>query len=134
MIVSSEISRGLDILELTPSAHLSQNEIDAAKSVRFEYFNSQEQPKLTWPPTFALARAYIDQLERSHGLAASRISTLRRTLARAERSSGTQRNAALEQAARDLEAEAGSSSDAAKVRMLIDALRRLGGDQAARSQ
>ena len=124
----------LDILELTPSAHLSQNEIDAAKSVRFEYFNSQEQPKLTWPPTFALSRAYIDQLERSHGLAASRISTLRRTLTRAERSSGTQRNAALEQAARDLEAEAGSSSDAAKVRMLIDALRRLGGDQAAGSQ
>ena len=124
----------LDILELTPSAHLSQNEIDAAKSVRFEYFNSQEQPKLTWPPTFALARAYIDQLERSHGLAASRISTLRRTLARAERSSGTQRNAALEQAVRDLEAEAGSSSDAATVRMLIDALRRLGGDQAAGGQ
>ncbi|HEX8374317.1 MAG TPA: hypothetical protein VF606_03975, partial [Geminicoccaceae bacterium] len=48
VIVSSEISRGLDIFELTPSPMLSQNEIDAAKSVKFEYFNAQEQPKLVW--------------------------------------------------------------------------------------
>jgi histidinol-phosphate aminotransferase len=34
LIVSSEIARGLDIFELVPSEHLSQNEIDAAKSVR----------------------------------------------------------------------------------------------------
>ena len=34
VMVSSEISRGLDIFELTPSAFISQNEIDAAKSVK----------------------------------------------------------------------------------------------------
>ena len=58
VIVSSEIARGLDILQLTPSASLTQNEIDAAKSVRLTRFNTQDQPKLVWPTTFALARAY----------------------------------------------------------------------------
>jgi hypothetical protein len=66
-IVSSEISRGLDIFELVPSQYLTQNEIDAAKTVRFEYLNAQGQPKLEWPATPALARAYADQLERSGG-------------------------------------------------------------------
>ncbi|HYR09381.1 MAG TPA: hypothetical protein VEQ60_16470, partial [Longimicrobium sp.] len=60
VIVSSEISRGLDILELAPSAHLSQNEIDAAKSVRYEYLNPQGQPRMVWPASFALSGAYLD--------------------------------------------------------------------------
>ena len=36
VIVSSEIARGLDIFELLPSAFLSQNEIDAAKTVKLD--------------------------------------------------------------------------------------------------
>src|SRR5690606_19791408 len=44
-IVSSEIARGLDILELVPSAHISQNELDAARTVRLEYLNAQGQPQ-----------------------------------------------------------------------------------------
>jgi hypothetical protein len=72
VIVSSEIARGLDIFELTPSAVLSQNEIDAAKTVHFDYFNTQGQPKFVWPASFALSRAYVDQLERSGGLSAGR--------------------------------------------------------------
>ena len=68
MIVSSEIQRGLDIFELLPSGLLSRNEIDAAKTVRFDFLNAQEQRKLVWPPSFAKARAYLDQLERSGGL------------------------------------------------------------------
>ena len=71
MIVSSEIARGLDIFELTPSGFISQNEIDAAKTVHLDYLNTQGQPKFVWPPTFALARAYVDQLERSQGLEAA---------------------------------------------------------------
>ncbi|HEX2208288.1 MAG TPA: hypothetical protein VHG93_11450, partial [Longimicrobium sp.] len=94
VIVSSEISRGLDILELTPSAHLSQNEIDAAKSVRLEYLNAQGQPKFVWPPSFALARAYLDQLERNNGLAAARITAARQALSNAERAQGAVRRAA----------------------------------------
>ena len=48
-----------------PSEHLTQNEIDAASLVRWEEFNSQNQPKVTWPTSIVVARAYLDQLKRS---------------------------------------------------------------------
>ena len=80
LIVSSEIARGLDIFELVPSEVLSQNEIDAAKSVVLTELNSQGQPIFEWPHTFALARAYVDQLERSRGLPASRVAAVRAAL------------------------------------------------------
>jgi hypothetical protein len=64
VIVSSEIARGLDIFELTPSAHISQNEIDAANTVRLDYLNPQGQPQFTWPAVVLALRAYVDQLER----------------------------------------------------------------------
>ena len=95
MIVSSEIQRGLDIFELLPSGLLSKNEIDAAKTVRFDFLNAQEQRKLVWPPSFAKARAYLDQLERSKGLAEATISTARTQLAAAEKLSGGARQQAL---------------------------------------
>jgi hypothetical protein len=125
VIVSSEIARGLDILELTPSAFLTQNEIDAAKSVRLDYLNSQGQPKLVWPATFALARAYVDQLERSGGLAAGRISAVRQALAGAEQASGAQRKDALAQLATQLDGDASGAGDAARVRTLAGAVRSL---------
>ncbi len=61
-IVSSEISRGLDIFELQPSAFISQNELDAAKLIHFDYLNAQDQQQLAWPASFVVARAYVDQL------------------------------------------------------------------------
>ena len=125
VIVSSEITRGLDIFELKPSAFISQNEIDAAKTVHFDYYNTQGQQKLVWPASFALARAYVDQLERSNGLSAARISSIRQSLAAAE-SSGN-RQSALTTLASAIERDAAGSSDAAKVRALTDAVRRLAG-------
>ena len=124
-IVSSEISRGLDILELVPSPFLTQNEIDAAKTVRFEYYNAQGQPQLVWPPSFALARAYVDQLERSNGLASPRLSAVRQALVSAEGSSSAQRRDALTRLAAQLDADAGASSDAARVRALARSVRDL---------
>jgi len=124
-IYSSEIARGLDVFELVPSEFLSQNEIDAAKTVRLEYFNAQGQPRFVWPPSFALARAYVDQLERSGGLSADRIAAVRRELASAERASGAERRAVLTRLAAQLEGDAASSRDAKKVRMLVDAVRDL---------
>jgi hypothetical protein len=121
-IYSSEIARGLDVFALVPSPFLTQNEIDAAKSVHFDYLNTQGQPKLVWPPTFALARAYVDQLERSRGLGASRISAVRTALSNAEAASGAQRRDALNQLAAQLNADAGASSDASKVRTLSGAV------------
>ena len=117
-IVSSEIARGLDILELKPSALLSQNEIDAAKLVRFDQLNVQDQPKLVWPAAFVVARAYLDQLERSNGLPADRIAAARRSLATAERASGQRRHSTLMQLATQLLGSAQGAGDPAKVRTL----------------
>ncbi len=125
VIVSSEIARGLDVFELVPSAYLSENEIAAAKSVRLDYLNAQGQPKYVWPATFALARTYLDQLERSGGLDAGQIASARQALAGAEKMSGTARSEALAVLAATLGGEAGSARDAAKVRMLAGAVRDL---------
>ena len=125
LIVNSEISRGLDIFELTPSEAISQNEIDAAKSVRLGYMNAQQQPQFEWPTTFALARAYTDQLERSGGLSPSRVAAVRESLESAEGQSGSERNGTLNGLAGSLDADAGSSVDAEKVRMLAQAVRDL---------
>ncbi|WP_284352256.1 LVIVD repeat-containing protein [Roseisolibacter agri] len=124
-IVSSEISRGLDIFELTPSAFVSQNEIDAAKTVHLDYLNAQGQPKIVWPASFAKARAFVDQLERSKGLSGARLTAVRQALAGAESASGAQRQGALTTLATALEGDAAGSSDAAKVRMLTEAVREL---------
>lgn len=125
VIVSSEIARGLDVFELTPSAYLTQNEIDAAKTVRLAYLNVQDQPRYTWPASFALARAYVDQLERAQGLAAGRVAAARASLAGAERASGAGRRDALTRLAGQLDADAAGAGDAAKVRTLAGAVREL---------
>ena len=127
VLVSSEIARGLDIFELLPSDVLSQNEIDAAKSVRLDHLNAQGQPKFEWPYTFALARAYVDQLERSRSMTPARVAAARESLATAERASGSDRGSALRSLARELEGEAGRSIDPAKVRVLAEAVRGLAG-------
>ncbi|HEY3114987.1 MAG TPA: hypothetical protein VGJ62_15005, partial [Gemmatimonadaceae bacterium] len=119
------ITRGLDIFELAPSAFVSHNEIDAAKTVHFDYYNTQDQQKFVWPPSFAVARAYVDQLERSGGLSSSRISSVRNALTAAEGRSGSGRRSALNTLARQLDADARNSSDAAKVRVLQTAVRDL---------
>ncbi|HSJ10899.1 MAG TPA: hypothetical protein VK928_13330, partial [Longimicrobiales bacterium] len=124
-IVSSEIGRGLDIFELAPSAHISQNEIDAANTVRLEYLNAQGQPKFTWPASFALVRAYVDQLERSGGLSAARIAAARSALSGAESASGAARTTALNTLATQVDGDVAGSRDAAKARMLASALRAL---------
>jgi len=124
-IVSSEIARGLDVFELVPSPLITQNEIDAARSVHLDYLNTQGQPKFVWPASFALARAYVDQLERSNGLAGGRISAVRAALGAAEKASGTQRRDALTQLATQLDADARGSSDAKKVTLLAGAVRDL---------
>ena len=124
-IVSSEIARGLDVFELTPSGYLSQNEIDAAKSVRVETLNAQGQPKYSWPSTFALARAYADQLERSGGLSLERLGAVREALREAETATRSARASMLNSLAASLASEAAGSSDAAKVQMLAGAVRGL---------
>jgi LVIVD repeat-containing protein len=125
VIVSSEIGRGLDIVELLPSGFISQNELDAAKLVHLDYFNTQDQPKIVWPARPVVARAYLDQLARAGGLPPERISAARTALARAEKLSGQQRRDALTQLVTQLNGDAQGAADAAKVRMLIGAVTEL---------
>jgi hypothetical protein len=125
LMVSSEIARGLDIFELLPTGLLSQNEIDAAKTVKWDYLNAQEQRKMVWPPSFAKARAFLDQLERSNGLAAGKITATRTALATAEKASGSARQAALKKLATQVTSDASSAGDQSKVRMLADAVNEL---------
>ena len=118
-IISSEIARGLDIFELTASPLLSQNEIDAAKLVHFDYLNAQDQQKLVWPASFVVARAYLDQLARSGGLSSARINATRDALTAAERQSGQAQKDALRQVATQLNADVATSRDQPKMRMLL---------------
>jgi hypothetical protein len=125
LVYSSEIARGLDIFELQPSPLLSQNEIDAAKLVRLESQNVQDQQKIVWPASFVVSRAYVDQLERSHGLAAARIQAVRSALSAAEAQKGAARSSALTSLATQLDRDAATSSDAAKVKTLAAQVRDL---------
>lgn len=125
LIYSSEMARGLDILELLPSTHLSANEIAAAKLVVMEEFNPQSQPRITWPAAFPVVRSYLDQLVRGNGLAAARTAAIGRALDAAERTAGAARRAALTALAGDVERDAVGARDAERVRTMARAIREL---------
>jgi len=125
-IYSSEIARGLDILELTPTANLTQNEIDAAKLVHMNEFNVQNQQKIEWPRSLVVAKAYLDQLERSKGLSADQISSLRLGIAKASASHlGKKDVASLKKVVPSLEqaAAAKTGDDADRLKALAEILK-----------
>jgi hypothetical protein len=78
--------RGLDVLKLLPSDHLTHNEIAAAALAdQGRVFNPQQQFKVSWPASPVVARAYLDQLNRDQALSATLAEEIDQTLARAER-------------------------------------------------
>lgn len=85
-IYGSEIARGLDVFQLTPTKFLTQNEIDAAKAVQVGELNVQNQQKIEWPAQLVVAKAYLDQLTRSQALPAKQISALQKAIQGAEKS------------------------------------------------
>ena len=125
MIVSSELDRGMDILELVPSDQLSANEIAAAKLVRFERYNPQSQPKLTWPPAFVVVRSYLDQLVRHTGLSPERTTAISSELDMAEMKSGAARAAALNALAAQVHKDAVGAKDAPRVHTMAAEIQRL---------
>ncbi|CAN5831933.1 hypothetical protein BH20GEM3_BH20GEM3_03600 [soil metagenome] len=95
-IYGSEIGRGLDVFRLLPSEHLTQAEIDAAKRVRFDRFNPQDQQRLVWPANVQVSRVYLDQLVRYDGFAPANAARIAADLRSAERlPAGARRSAAL---------------------------------------
>ena len=125
-IYGSEIARGLDVFELTPTKFLTQNEIDAAKTVRVTELNVQNQQKIEWPSKLVVAKAYLDQLSRSQGLSQDKIAELKKAIQSAE-SSHMSKDAVekLKSMAPSLQQGAGSGkdpADAARLRALAEIL------------
>ena len=100
-LYGSEIARGLDIFELTPSEFLTQNEIDAAKLATREGcgasndLNVQCQPHYVWPAHFTVARAYLDQLARDKALPQEKIDALNAAMKDVEGAAAANRGAAV---------------------------------------
>ena len=66
-IYGTEIIRGIDVFALTPSEHLSANEIAAAEMAnQGGLFNPQQQFPVTWPSEPTVSLAYLDQWLRGH--------------------------------------------------------------------
>jgi hypothetical protein len=123
-IYASEIARGLDVFELTPTKFLTQNEIDAAKTVRVNELNVQNQQKIEWPRKLVVAKAYIDQLERSQALPADQIAALRQAIRSAE--SSHQNGSELAKLAPSVEKTASSAkshADATRLQALAEILK-----------
>jgi len=126
-IYGSEIARGLDIFELTPTKSLTQNEIDAAKTVQVSELNVQNQQKIEWPAKLVVAKAYLDQLSRSQALSADQIASLQKAIQNAETSHMSKsRLAKLKSMAPSLEQSAATSkspADSARLHALAEILK-----------
>jgi hypothetical protein len=118
-IYGSEIARGLDVFELTPSQFLTQNEIDAAKAVRMNELNVQDQQRIVWPSTLVVAKAYVDQLARSQALPTDKLASLKEAIENAESSRLSKKSRdTLKHMASSLNKEAGSAKDPADSKRL----------------
>ena len=125
-IYASEIARGLDVFELEPTKFLTQNEIDAAKSVQVAELNVQNQQKIQWPAKLVVAKAFLDQLSRTRALPDSEIANLRKAIESAETSHMNKGKVAkLKKLAPSVEksaATAKTATDAARMRALAEIL------------
>jgi hypothetical protein len=122
-IYGAEIIRGLDVLELTPTEFLSQNEINAAKEVMFGEVNVQTQERIVWSKTLTVASAYVDQLERSKAMSAEKISALRGAIANAERSKLNKASRAALASMADSLGTAKTAVDATRMKALAEVLK-----------
>jgi len=126
-IYGAEIARGIDVFRLTPSEFLSDNELAAANLVRFEEFNSQQQPKVTWPASFVVAKAYLDQMVRAKTIEPARAKDIETALDRGDTRSG--RSGAslsdLDGIATQLETDAAApgAKDAVRMRAMAAAIK-----------
>jgi len=118
-IYGSEIARGLDVFKLVPSKFLTQHEIDAANLVHFDELNVQNQPKISWPEQLTVARAYLDQLERTKALPADKIEALDKAIAHTEKAHNSKKELAkLHTMAASVETDASSATNAADAKRL----------------
>jgi hypothetical protein len=129
-IYGTEIARGLDIFELVPSEHLSAHEIAAARMARYGEFNTQNQPRVSWPAAVPVAMAYLDQMTRNEGIRPERAAAVREALAAPSGEvGGSGLEALADQLVRDARAveRASEKGDSRRLRLLAGTLRGLAG-------
>ena len=113
-IYGTETMRGLDVLALVPSEHLTESEIAAAEVAdQGDLFNPQQQFRVTWPAEPVVARAYMDQLKRSNALSTPVLTDL---------------NAAMDSAASRLEEGGRDRQLATRLQSLAASLEKGDGD------
>ncbi len=131
-IYGAEMARGVDVFRLAASEHLSEAEIAAAEMVMEGDFNVQNQPRMEWPATFAVARSYLVQMQRANGIrteAGEQAETMLNAL-EADQNDGAAREGLaaladeLEQDARRAENAAGPG-DAHRLRLFAETVRGL---------
>lgn len=126
VVYGSEIARGLDVLELVPSRHLSAAELAAAGTVRTPRLNPQLQEPVTWPPTVELVRAHLVQAERAGTLPAALVRDLEDALeAAAQQHEDDGPDLRSRSVLRDARADLPATEELAALR---DALERLAAD------
>jgi len=124
-IYGAEIARGIDVLELRASEHLSQAELAAAmRAVTPETANVQTQTRIVWEDHPDVARAYLVQLERSAAIESDLAATVTRALDRWEAGRTPGRRLADQVSAAGDEAE---GADARRFAELASLLRRAAG-------
>ncbi|MFM8536217.1 MAG: LVIVD repeat-containing protein, partial [Acidimicrobiia bacterium] len=121
-LYGAEMARGIDVFRLKPSEFLTQNEIDAAVQFRLNEFNSQNQPKVVWEPTAAVARAYMDQLQRSKLVNAARYKSVSDAMGK---TGGQAAIAELEKLAGEFDSDAAKATgqDQKRMKALAETLR-----------
>jgi hypothetical protein len=123
-VYGSEIGRGLDVYALTPSAHLTENELEAARLARVDRLNVQTQQRIAWPASPVVARALLDQLGRDD---TEHAAQLRAEVDRAVALDGDERSAALTRIADGLDEHAGAAQagGARRLQLLATTLREI---------
>ena len=124
-IYGTEIARGLDVFALNPSDYLTENEIAAASLQEANLtVNAQTQVQAVWPAVPVVARAYIDQLQRSNVISNDQLQELDSVLSEAERaflSNSSDRSLAsqLNELAENLEEQGNDISGRSRARYLL---------------
>ncbi len=124
-VYSSELARGFDVYELTPTPQLSSNELAAARLVHLDQYNPQSQPHIVWPAAFSVVRSYRDQLQRNKGLSADRLTAISAALNTAESQRGAARRASLTKLASQVSADASGATDSKRVTAMAAAIKSL---------
>jgi hypothetical protein len=125
-VYSSEIDRGFDIYDLTPTDQLSANEIAAAKLVIMDEYNPQSQPVIKWPAAFVVVRSYLDQLVRNQGVTRDRSQAYNDALTAAEAEQDKQkRRNMLNNIAKQVDKDIKDATDKQRMEWMVKAIRDL---------